>query len=112
MRRTSAANGTVNGCKQTGRYSCRKPADDSSRWQGWRPSSRIAPKRRGTKPWPLIQMIMEPSASTSFRREGHGFMRIDGEWRMCDDGETRPLVQAKVQGANGDFHFEFFLIDS
>ena len=39
-------------------------------------------------------------------------MRIDGEWRVCDDGITRPTIQAKVQAANGAFHVEFFLVDS
>jgi hypothetical protein len=39
-------------------------------------------------------------------------MRIAGEWRLCDDGVTRPTVQAKVQAADGAFHVEFFLVDS
>jgi hypothetical protein len=39
-------------------------------------------------------------------------MRIDGEWRVGNDGVARPSVQAKVQDANGTFHLEFFLVDS
>jgi hypothetical protein len=39
-------------------------------------------------------------------------MRIEGEWHLCDDGITRPTVQAKVQAADGSFHVEFFLVDS
>jgi hypothetical protein len=39
-------------------------------------------------------------------------MLIVGEWRVCDDGTTRPAVQAKVQAADGSFHVEFFLVDS
>jgi hypothetical protein len=39
-------------------------------------------------------------------------MRIAGEWRMCDDGITRPAAPAKVQAADGAFHVEYFLVDS
>jgi hypothetical protein len=39
-------------------------------------------------------------------------MRIEGEWRVCDDGVTRPTLQARVQAVNGAFHLEVFLIDS
>jgi len=39
-------------------------------------------------------------------------MRIVGEWRLCDDGITRPTVKAKVQAADGTFHVEYFLVDS
>ena len=39
-------------------------------------------------------------------------MLIAGEWRVCDDGVARPTVQAKVQGGDGTFHVEFFLVDS
>jgi hypothetical protein len=39
-------------------------------------------------------------------------MRIAGEWRVCDDGVTRPAVQAKVQAGEGTFHADFFLVDS
>lgn len=39
-------------------------------------------------------------------------MVIVGEWLLCDDGITRPAVRAKVLGADGPFHVEFFLVDS
>jgi hypothetical protein len=39
-------------------------------------------------------------------------MLIPGEWRACDDGITCPMVQAKLQAADGAFHVEFFLVDS
>jgi hypothetical protein len=39
-------------------------------------------------------------------------MRIDGEWRVYDDGITRPTVQVKIQAADGAFIVEFFLVDS
>jgi hypothetical protein len=39
-------------------------------------------------------------------------MQIVGEWRVCDDGITRPTIQTKVQAADGTFHVEFFLVDS
>jgi len=46
-----------------------------------------------------------------FRAKGHAFLLIAGEWHICDDGVARPAVQAKVQGADGPFHFEIFLVD-
>jgi hypothetical protein len=38
-------------------------------------------------------------------------MLIAGEWHICDDGVARPTVQAKIQGADGAFHIEIFLVD-
>lgn len=39
-------------------------------------------------------------------------MRIAGEWRVCDDGVTRPALRAKVQAADGAYHVDVFLVDS
>jgi hypothetical protein len=39
-------------------------------------------------------------------------MLIAGEWWVCDDGVTRPVVAAQVQGGGGTFHYERFLLDS
>ena len=39
-------------------------------------------------------------------------MLITGEWQVCDDGVTRPLVRAKVFGSDGDPVADDFLIDS
>jgi hypothetical protein len=39
-------------------------------------------------------------------------MLISGEWHLCDDGVTRPVVRAHVFGAEGRPHAEDFLIDS
>jgi hypothetical protein len=39
-------------------------------------------------------------------------MRIVGEWLACNDGVTRPAVQAKVRAVDGSFQREVFLIDS
>ncbi len=47
-----------------------------------------------------------------FQKGGSGSMIIAGEWRVCDDGITRPTVPAKVQAADGTYHVEFFLVDS
>jgi hypothetical protein len=38
-------------------------------------------------------------------------MRIVGEWRLADDGVTRPFVEADVQAADGGMLPEIFLID-
>lgn len=43
---------------------------------------------------------------------GHGYMRIAGEWLLCDDAVTRPVVRAQVVGASGTPVIERFLIDS
>ena len=39
-------------------------------------------------------------------------MRIVGEWLLCDDGVTRPVVRAEVQAADGSLQADVFLIDS
>lgn len=39
-------------------------------------------------------------------------MLIAGEWRMCDDGVTRPSVRAKVRDVDGTYQAEVFLVDS
>jgi len=38
-------------------------------------------------------------------------MRIDGAWRLCDDGATRPVVWAEAQAANGTWLQLAFLAD-
>lgn len=39
-------------------------------------------------------------------------MRIVGEWLLCDDAVTRPVVRAQVVGPSGTTSTERFLIDS
>jgi hypothetical protein len=39
-------------------------------------------------------------------------MRISGEWLLCSDLATRPVITARVRGANGIFLMEQFLVDS
>jgi hypothetical protein len=39
-------------------------------------------------------------------------MLIVGRWQVGDDGITRPVVQAQVQGGDGKLHGEDFLVDS
>jgi hypothetical protein len=39
-------------------------------------------------------------------------MVIFGDWRLCDDGVTRPTLSAKVQDATGTLLAEIFLIDT
>lgn len=39
-------------------------------------------------------------------------MLIAGEWKLHDDGVTRPVVRAKVQGRNGNLVAADYLIDS
>ena len=39
-------------------------------------------------------------------------MIIVGQWLLGDDGITRPIVRAKVAGADGTLHSERFLIDT
>ena len=101
------------GCKQTGLFYYRKPAEISGRGRAGglhSPTQQVSSVEYG--PSGSSKRTMGPSASTSFRKGGCGSMRIDGEWRVCDDGITRPAIQAKVQAANGAFHVEFFLVDS
>jgi hypothetical protein len=38
-------------------------------------------------------------------------MRIIGEWLVCNDGVTRPVVRGKVKAADGSSRREEFLID-
>jgi hypothetical protein len=39
-------------------------------------------------------------------------MRIVGKWHTCQDGTTRPVVDASVTGAGGEPVLELFLVDS
>jgi Aspartyl protease len=39
-------------------------------------------------------------------------MLIAGEWRKCDDGVSRPMVQSRVGGAAGTAVVEYFLLDT
>jgi hypothetical protein len=39
-------------------------------------------------------------------------MRIVGEWLLCDDGVTRPVILARVLAADGTARVDRFLIDS
>ncbi len=39
-------------------------------------------------------------------------MRVVGEWLMCDDAVTRPIVRARVIGAGERSHSDRLLVDS
>ncbi len=39
-------------------------------------------------------------------------MQVTGEWLLCDDAVTRPIVRARVVGADGRSARERFLVDS
>ena len=39
-------------------------------------------------------------------------MEIAGEWWVCDDGVTRPTIQAKVAGTDGVLHSVRLLVDT
>ena len=39
-------------------------------------------------------------------------MRIDGAWRLCDDGVVRPLLRGHVRTANGQWRQAPFLVDT
>jgi len=55
------------------------------------------PGRPGGEPALPTPTMTAPSVSTSSRREGRGSMLIPGEWRLCEDGVTRPAVKIKVE---------------
>ena len=39
-------------------------------------------------------------------------MLVVGEWRVCDDGVTRPALRAKVHAHDGTHQTEAFLVDT
>jgi hypothetical protein len=39
-------------------------------------------------------------------------MEIAGEWLLCDDGVTRPIVRARALAADGSLVLDRFLVDS
>jgi hypothetical protein len=39
-------------------------------------------------------------------------MQIVGDWLVCDDGVTRPVLRAQVRGVDGQPTSEHFLVDS
>lgn|GEM_PF-3158702 len=43
--------------------------------------------------------------------EDRAFMRIDGSWRLCDDGIVRPVVWAEIRASDGSWVQAFFLTD-
>jgi predicted aspartyl protease len=39
-------------------------------------------------------------------------MRVDGEWRFCDDGIERPVIRGRVRAADGSWVQAPFLVDT
>ena len=39
-------------------------------------------------------------------------MRIDGNWRLCEDGTLRPVIQGKAQSSDGSWIQVPFLVDT
>ena len=39
-------------------------------------------------------------------------MRIDGEWFLCDDGYVRPVIQARIEAADGAWVRATVLVDT
>jgi hypothetical protein len=39
-------------------------------------------------------------------------MRVDGSWRVCEDGIVRPVLRAEVRTQGGEFVPVYFLVDS
>lgn len=38
-------------------------------------------------------------------------MRINGLWRLCDDGVTRPIIRGKLEAGDGTHKWAEFLVD-
>ena len=39
-------------------------------------------------------------------------MRINGEWRQCDDGITRPMIRGEILSGEGSWQPAEFLVDT
>jgi predicted aspartyl protease len=39
-------------------------------------------------------------------------MRINGEWRQCDDGIVRPMIRGEIRAADGTWLSAEFLVDT
>jgi len=39
-------------------------------------------------------------------------MRIDGQWLVCDDGVTRPVISGEILAHNGSWEKSEFLVDT
>ncbi len=39
-------------------------------------------------------------------------MRVNGEWYLCDDGVTRPVLRGQVLSGGGSWRPTFFLVDT
>jgi hypothetical protein len=39
-------------------------------------------------------------------------MRVDGEWRLCDDGIERPVIRGRARAADGSWVQVPFLVDT
>src|SRR5207302_4886068 len=52
------------------------------------------------------------SRVTSPRKRRSAFMRIDGEWRLCQDGEVRPVFSGVVEAHDASTVDVRFLADT
>ncbi len=39
-------------------------------------------------------------------------MRIDGAWKICDDGAVRPIFRGQAKAADGSWKALIFLVDT
>jgi predicted aspartyl protease len=55
---------------------------------------------------------MESSSDTFLKRKWQEFMRIDGEWLLCEDGARRPVIRGEIQAHDGSWQAVEFLVDT
>src|SRR5437868_13271043 len=72
---------------------------------------RIQPARPWRWPGLPIRKMPASLSSTYQRKSFHAFMRIDGLWHPCNDGELRPIIQARALAADGRWVSVRFLVD-
>src|SRR5205823_1307604 len=108
--KTNDTGATATGCKPTGLMCYRKRVASFWRWRDRSRSSPIRRRRHGHGPQRHIQRITARLSSTYVLKRGRASMLIRGEWKMRDDGATRPVVRAKVLRNDGNLVAADFLI--
>jgi hypothetical protein len=70
------------------------------------------PSKLSRRHAPFILTTTDSSPAISLKPECLESMRIDGLWRVCDDGVVRPVLRAHIRTADGTWHQAPFLLDS
>src|SRR5262249_28090836 len=103
---------TPPGCRRTPTRFTRSIAANSS----WSPAKNYSSATRPKRPARWLKRhtrkIRVASVVTSIRRKWLESMRINGEWLLCEDGVSRPVIRGRIQARDGSWIITEFLVDT